>query len=154
EQSSFSDLELSEDKKTMITASESGIITVMNVKTGKVMKQLPVLNLDNVYQIAYKNGNVLTGGQDRRVGVYPKNAKPYYIKSEFLVYSVALSPSGKLGMYSSDENSTLQLFDIPSGDKLATLEGHYAIPTTIKFFDEKGVFSAGYENKIFYWRLD
>ncbi|MEA1915818.1 MAG: nitrate reductase, partial [Campylobacterota bacterium] len=30
EQSSFSDLELSEDKKTMITASESGIITVMN----------------------------------------------------------------------------------------------------------------------------
>ncbi len=138
----------------MVTSSESGQITISDVKTGKIIKKLPPLNLDKVYQLAYKNGTIITGGQDRRVGVYPKDGKPYYLKSDFLVYSVALSPSGKLGLYASGENSELQLFDIKTGKKLDILKGHYAIPTTIKFYDENSLFSAGYENKIFYWRLD
>lgn len=154
EQSSFSDLELSEDKKTMVTASESGQVIVSSVKNGKILKKLKPLNLDKVYQIAYQNGNIITGGEDRRVGVYPKNGKPYYIKSDFLVYCVALSPSGKLGLYSSSEDSNLQLFDIETGVKKLKLSGHFAIPTKIKFHEEKGLFSAGYENRIFYWRLD
>ena len=154
EQSSFSDLALSEDKKTMITASESGQVTLSDIKTGKILKKFPPLNLDKIYQISYKNGNIITGGQDRRVAVYPKDLKPYYIKSDFLVYSVALSPSGKQGIYSSDQDSTLQLFDIQTGKKTYKLIGHYAIPTAIKFYDEKSLFSAGYEDKIFYWRLD
>ena len=154
EQSSFEDLELSVDKKTMVTSSESGEIVLSDVSTGKILKKFPPLNLDKVYQVAYKNGVVITGGQDRRVGVYPKESKPYYIKSEFLVYSVALSPNANIGIYASDMNSNLQIFDIKTGKKLDMLVGSYAIPTTIKFYDEKGVFSAGYENKIFYWRID
>ncbi|MEA2018570.1 MAG: hypothetical protein U9N59_08985 [Campylobacterota bacterium] len=154
EQSSFSDLELSEDKKTMVTASESGRVIVSDVKTGQIIKKLPVLNLDKVYQLSYRNGNIITGGEDRKVGVYPKNGKPYFIKSEFLVYSVGLTPSGKIGVYSCDEHSTLQLFDVETGDKKDKLLRLYAIPTTLKFYDEKGLFAAGYENKIFYWRID
>ena len=154
EQSSFSDLELSEDKKTMVTASESGRVIVSDVKTGQMIKKLPVLNLDKVYQLSYRNGNIITGGEDRKVGVYPKDGKPYFIKSEFLVYSVGLTPSGKIGVYSCDEHSTLQLFDVETGEKKDKLFGLYAIPTTLKFYDEHGLFSAGYENKIFYWRID
>ncbi len=153
EQSAFSDLELSSDKNTMITSSESGQITISDVKTGKIIAQPKPLNLDNVYQVAYQNGTILTGGQDRRIGVYPKDDKPYYIKSDFLVYSVALSPDAKLGVYSSDEENNLQVFKIASGEKTHTLKGHFAIPTKIKFYDQVGLFSAGYENKIFYWRL-
>ncbi len=153
EQSSFSDLMLSEDKKTMVSASESGNITLSDVKTGKIIKTLPPQNLDKVFQVAYKNGTIITGGQDRRVGVYPKNSKPYYIKSNFLVYSVALSPSGNIGVYSSNQDSILQLFDIDTKKKTNKLVGHYAIPTVIKFYDEKSLFSAGYENKIFYWQI-
>lgn len=154
EQSSFSDLELSEDKQTMVTASESGQVTLSDVKNGKILKKFTPLNLDKVYQVSYKNGNIITGGQDRRVGVYPKNSKPYYIKSDFLVYSVALSPSGEFGIYSSSQDSVLQLFNIQTKKKIYKLVGHYAIPTKIKFYDEKSLFSAGYENKIFYWRID
>jgi len=40
EPSAFSDMELSEDKSIMITASESGIVTVSDVKTGKVLKNM------------------------------------------------------------------------------------------------------------------
>ncbi len=153
EQSSFSDLALNEDKNIMATASESGQITLSNVKTGQILKELRPLNLDKVYQIAYKNGNIITAGQDRKVGVYPKDGEPYYIKSNFLVYSVGLSPNGQTGIYSSDEDSTLQIFDVKTGKKTHKLIGHYAIPTTIKFYDETSLFSAGYENKIFYWRI-
>jgi hypothetical protein len=154
EESAFSDMELSEDKSTMITSSESGRVTLSDVKTGKVLSKHESLNVDNIYKIAYKNGNIITAGEDRRVGVYPKDGKPYYIKSSFLVYCVALSPSGKTGIYSSGEDSDLQLFDVSSGNKTDKLIGHDAIPSTIKFFDEVGVFSAGYENNIYYWHLE
>ncbi len=153
EQSSFSDLELSVDKKTMVTASESGKIMITDVKTGQIIKELPAVNLDKVYQVAYRNGTIITGGQDRKVAVYKENSKPYFIKSSFLVYSVALSPSGKIGVYSSSEDSILQVFNTNSKEKYTTLVGHYAIPTIIKFYDENRLFSAGYENKIFYWEL-
>ena len=154
ESSAFSDMELSEDKRIMITACESGIVTVSDVESGKIIKKLEGLNVDNIYKIAYKNANIITAGQDRRVGVYPKEGKPYYIKSDFLVYAVGLSPSGKIGVYSSGEESDLQLFDVKTGRKLDKLIGHDAVPSTIRFFSETGFFSAGYENKIFYWHLE
>jgi len=154
EQSSFSDLVLSVDKKTMVTASESGQIIISDVQTGSIIKKLKALNLDKVYQVAYQNGTVIAGGQDRRVSVFPKNNDPYFIRSNFLVYSVALSPSGKIGIYSKNTDNDLQVFDTENGRKIDILKGHYAIPTTIKFYDEKSLFSAGYENKIFYWRIN
>jgi WD40 repeat protein len=154
EQSSFEDMVISEDKITFASSSESGQVSIKDVNTGSIISTPAPLNLDKVYQLDYKNGVIITGGQDRRVGVYPKDGKPYYIKSDFLVYSVALSPSGKIGIYASNEQSVLQLFDIKTKEKLNKLVGHYAIPTTIKFYDEKGFFSSGYENKIFYWKIE
>ena len=153
EESAFSDMVLSEDKTTMITASESGQVTVIDVKSGKVLKQPKPLNLDNIYKLDYKNGNIITAGQDRRVGVYPKNGEPYYLKSKFLVYCVGLSPSGKIGIYSANENNDLQLFNVSTGKKTDILTGHDSVPSTIKFFNEDGFFSAGYGYRIYYWNL-
>lgn len=153
EQSSFSDMAISSDKKTMITASESGVVTLSDIKSGKILKKFSSLNVDNIYKIAYKNGNIITAGQDRRVGIYLKSGKEYYIKSDFLVYSVGLSPDGKTAVYSSGEDNNLQIFDLETGVKGDRLVGHDAVPSTIKFFDEKGFFSAGYENSVYYWYL-
>jgi WD40 repeat protein len=153
EESAFSDMVLSEDKTTMITASESGQVTVIDVKSGKILKQPKPLNLDNIYKLDYKNGNIITAGQDRRVGVYPNNGKPYYLKSKFLVYCVGLSPSGKIGVYSANENNDLQLFNVSTGKKTNILKGHDSVPSTIKFFNEDGFFSAGYGYNIYYWHL-
>ena len=153
EESALSDLVLSQDKTVLASASESGRVTLMDVKTGKILDTSRERNLDNIYKLAMQNGTIITAGQDRRVAVYPKDAAPYTIKSKFLVYSVGLSPSGKLGVYSADENNNLQLFDIQSGRKLHLLKGHKAIPSTIRFFDEDGFFSAGDENTIYYWYL-
>ena len=153
EQSAFSDMAMSEDKKSMVTASESGKVTLIDVKSGKVLNEFESLNVDNIYKLDYKNGTIITAGQDRRVGIYPKVGKPYYIKSDFLVYSVGLSPSAKIGVYSANEHNDLQIFDVKSGKKLDILKGHDSVPSTIKFFDEKGFFSAGFGYSIYYWRL-
>lgn len=154
EESSFSDMQLSADKKIMITSSESGQVTLSDVKTGQIIKKYDSLNVDNIYKIAYRDGTIITAGQDRRVGIYPKDGKAYYIRSDFLVYCAALSPNGKIGIYSSGEENHLQLFNIQTGTKMDRLTGQESIPSTIKFFDEKGVFSAGYGNKIYYWHLE
>jgi len=131
EESTFSDMVLSEDKKSFVTASESGQVTIMDVKTGKILKQPKPLNLDNIYKLDYKNGTIITAGQDRRVGVYPKNGTPYYIKSNFLVYCVGLSPSGNIGVYSSNDENHLQLFNVKTGKKTDTLIGQDSVPSTI-----------------------
>ena len=153
EASAFSDMVLSEDKKTAVTASESGQVMLLDSATGKVLQKFKPLNLDNIYKLAYKNGTIITAGQDRRVGVYPKEGKAYAIKSDFLVYCVGLSPSAKIGVYSANEESDLQLFDVQTGKKTHLLKGQDSIPSTIKFFDEDGFFSAGYGNTIYYWYL-
>ena len=153
EASTFSDMVLSEDKKSFVTASESGQVTIMDVKTGKILKQPKPLNLDNIYKLDYKNGTIITAGQDRRVGIYPKSGTPYYIKSNFLVYCVGLSPSGNIGVYSANDENHLQLFNVKTGKKTDTLIGQDSVPSTIKFFDEDGFFSAGYGYTIYYWYL-
>lgn len=154
EQSAFSDLVLSQDKKTVVTASESGQVILSDTKTGKELTKFPPLNLDKVFQVAYENGTVITAGQDRKVAVFPKERDAYILKSDFLVYSVGLSPDGIIGAYSSNSNHHLQLFNTQTKKPIATLKGHYGVPTKIVFYDDKSLFSAGYENRIFYWRVD
>ena len=153
EESSFSDMVMSEDKKSMVTASESGQVMLLDSHSGDILKKFKPLNLDNIYKLAYKNGTIITAGQDRRVGVYPKDAEVYFIKSNFLVYAVGLSPSGKTAVYSANEDSDLQLFDVATGKKTDILKGQDSIPSTIKFINEDGFLSAGYGNIIYYWHL-
>ena len=154
DQSAFADVELSEDRKTMVTSAESGEVSLIDVDSSKVIKVFSSENVDNVYRVAYRNGTVITAGQDRRVGVYPKHAKAYHIKSDFLVYCVGLSPSGKTGVYSSGVNSDLQVFDVTTGVKRDRLIGHFATLNAIRFINEKEFFSAGDERDIFFWRID
>lgn len=153
EQSSFSDMSLNEDKTKAIVASESGRVTLFDIKSGKKLREYESLNVDNVYKIDFKQNNIITAGKDRRVGVYLNNQEEYYIKSNFLVYSVALSPDGKTGIYSSGFDSDLQTFNLYTKKKEHTLVGHFAVPTNIKFISKKQIFSSSDEKKLFYWIL-
>ncbi len=153
EESAFSDMALSKDRKISVSASESGQITFTDTQNGKILSSPTPQNLDNIYKIAFAKGTVITAGQDRRVGIYLPGRKPFYIQSRFLVYAVGLSPSGRYGVYSANENNDLYYFDTHTGKTIHILKGHEAIPSTIKFFDENGLFSAGYGNTIYYWYL-
>lgn len=153
-QSTLSDIALSPDCKKMVTADESGRVKLYDVESAKVEAEFDSENVDKVYSIAYRNGVVVTGGEDRRVGVYRKDEKAYHLKSDFLVYAVGLSPSGKVGIYSDGEAQVLQLFNTATKKKMDRLVGHKEIINKIEFISENSLISAGEGQELFLWKIN
>lgn len=148
----FSDMALSEDRSKIVTTDESGEVFLIDVKSSDTLKVFKKENVDNVYRITYNNGVLITAGQDRRVGLYKKD-NSYHIKSDFLVYCASLSPSATTGIYASGVDNVLQTFNVKTKQKEHKLVGHSATLTTIKFINEKELFSAAEEDRIYFWRL-
>ena len=153
-QSTLSDLTLSNDAKTMVAADESGVIRVYDVEGAKMIAEYDSQNVDKVYSVAYGNGVIVTGGEDRRVGVYREGEKAYHLKTDFLVYAVGLSPNGKRGVYSDGEAQVLQLFDTKTKKKLDRLVGHKEIVHKIIFISDYALISSGEQNELFFWKLN
>ncbi len=152
--SALSDIAISDDKKTIFMADESGTVKVIDLLTSKTLQTYASQNVDNIYKVASNNGVTLTAGQDKRVGVYSNTDKPYYIKSDFLVFCVGLSPSGKIGVYSSGQSSDLQLFNTKTKSKYDRLIGHDGVVNKILFTNENEIYSSQRGRSILYWRLD
>lgn len=151
--SHFDDLALSEDKSKVATADESGDIYIVNVSDGRKLQMLSGQNVDNVYKIDYKQGVVITAGQDRRCAVYRPDAPAYYMRGTFLIYAAGLSPSGKIGLFASNVENEVQVFDTRTKSKLSMLKGHNATLTSFAFLNESELFSAAEENDILFWKL-
>ena len=143
---------LSADKKKMVISDESGMTRLIDINSSTVEKTFSSEHVDNIYSVAYAKDIILTAGQDKRVGIYRKD-NAFHIKSDFLVYCIGISPSAKLGIYSSGIEHNLQLFTTKDGRKTDRLVGQYATPTKIMFIDENSLISAGDEYTIYFWRL-
>jgi len=120
--SKFSNFVMNEARSQVVVADESGDLQIVDTKNGKHLKTLSGQNLDNVFQVDYKNKIIATAGQDRRVVVYDMSSgSAYYKTAPFLIYSVGLSPSGKRVAYSSDENNNVTVFNT----KTKAVMGHF-----------------------------
>ncbi len=153
-QSTLGDMLLSRDKTEIVIADEAGEVQILDAKTSRVKKRYFSQNVDNIFHVAYSNGVILTAGQDRRMAVYKDGQKDCYIKSDFLVYCVGLTPSGKVGIYTSNEENHLQLFNPKTKELGDTLVGHKTYVNQIEFINEKELFSSDGREEIFYWKLD
>lgn len=151
--SAMGDFLLSSDKQKIIMADESGEVKIIDTTSSNTMERFSSQNVDNIFKVAYANGVIITAGQDRRVGVYAQNQEPYHIKSNFLVFCVGISPSGKIGAYSSGQENILQLFNTKTKEYSDRLVGHKNIINQIKFIDENEIFSSSRDNYIFRWKL-
>jgi WD40 repeat protein len=151
----FSDFCFSATGKRCLTTDESGQVHILNTTTGELLYTFGDRNVDNVYQIDYKGNVIATAGQDRHVGVYfVKPTQSYAINSDFLVYSVGLSPSGaKLAYYANEEND-LRIIDVQTKAELANCKGHQAVINTILFINENELYTAADEPYVYYWKLD
>jgi WD40 repeat protein len=152
-QSTMGDISLSQDKAKIIFCDESGEVKIIDTKDSTILQSHSSQNVDNIFKVAYSNGVVITAGQDKRVGVYDPDQKPYHIKSDFLVYCVGISPSGKTGVYSSTQESVLQLFNIKTRIKSDRLVGHKGVVNQIKFINEDELFSSSRDNRVLQWKL-
>lgn len=151
-QSKFSDFALNEKKTKVVIADESGALKQFDTKTGKLKKIYSGLNVDNIFQIDMKKDTIITAGQDRRCGIYQKYNQ-YYKKSDFLIYSAGLSPSGKLAGFANNEENDITIFNTDTKKELFTLKGHKITLTNILFKNEKELFSSSDGNIVYYWNL-
>jgi hypothetical protein len=136
--SKFSNFALNEKKSEVVVADESGDLKIHNTKDGKLIKTLAGQNLDNVFQVDYKNGIIATAGQDRRVVVYNTTFNSaYYKTAPFLIYGVGLSPSGKLVAYASDEQNNVTVFKTSGKSTVGHYSGNKMTLSKIIFINEK-----------------
>ena len=136
-ESKFSDFVLNEDKSKVVIADESGDLQMINTKDGVHIKSFEAQNLDDVFQVDYKNNKIATAGKDRRVVIYDAQTKvAYYKTSSFFIYSVGLSPSGNRVAYSSDVNNNITVFNTKTKTTLAEFTGNKAPLSKILFLSE------------------
>lgn len=154
-QSKFSNFRLSEDKNKVVIGDESGIITILNAKTLDVLEKVKNQNLDNIFQVDIKKDIVLTAGQDRRSVVYSLNKNSAYYKTfSFLIYSVGLSPSGKLAGVACDEENNVTIFSTQTKEDLYLLKENRATLTNILFINENEIFVTSDDKQINYYKID
>ena len=152
--SKFSSFALNEKKDEVLMVDESGDLKILTVKDGKVIKELKGQNVDNVFQVDYKSELIITAGQDRRCAIYSKDGRvAYYVNGSFLIYSVGLSPSGKIGGFAGDEHNNVTLFNTSTKSNLYKLGEHKATISNILFISEDELFTASDDNHINYWKL-
>jgi len=147
----LSDMELSEDRKTLAIGCESGKVYLYNIKTKK-MDQVLDIHTDNIYDIAYKNNVLITGSTDRIAGIFSAGSLKK-INTGFLVYGVGLSDDGKIAAYMSDEMSDVNLVDSVSLEKIAMLKTGQSTINSIVFIGDNEVVTSAYEKKILFWRV-
>ncbi len=153
-ESKFSDFALNKSKTQAVFACESGILSVIDVQTGKIVKRLQGQNLDNVYKVDFKNDMVSAAGKDRRGALYDAGTgQGSYIEGKFFIYATALSPSARKVAFAMDENNDISIFNTMTKSKLAVLKGQKSTLNVIIFKDEMHLYSASDDNTVMVWDL-
>jgi len=138
-QSKFSNFALNEDKSEIVISDESGNLQIIKTKDAKHIKTLSGENLDNVFQVDYKNGIIATAGKDRRTVIYDGKSA-YFKSSDFFIYSVGLSPSASLAGYASDEQNNVTVFKTNTKSIVGVFGSNKTTITNILFINEKDFF--------------
>ncbi len=152
--SKFSDFALNEEKTQAVFACESGVLSIIDTTSGKLIKALDSVNVDNVYKVDFKQGIVAGAGQDRRGALYDvlmNSGK--YIESSFLIYATALSPSAKRVAFTMNEQNDIFIYNVSTKAKIAELKGQKSTLNTIIFKDETTLFSSSDDNTVMMWSL-
>lgn len=153
--SKFSNFVLSENKKLLVVADESGNLKMLDSKSLKVIKKFENQNLDNVFQVDLKNDIIITAGQDRKSVLYNiKNQNVKIKKAPFIIYSTGLSPSAKLAAISINENNDVLIFESNYMEEKYILIGNPAIITNILFINEKEIFITSDHEQINYYKIN
>jgi len=154
--STFADFALNEDRSIAVVADESGDLKLVDIKKGEVIKILANKNLDKVFKVDYKNNKIITAGQDGRCVVYDlKNNHDYFLREKhwFLIYGAGLSPSAKLGAFSSDEQNNVTIFKTNTKSKKYKLLKNSMTLTGVLFISEDEVFITTDSNEFNYYKL-
>ena len=154
-ESKFSDFALSEDKSKAVFSCESGILSIVDTHSGKVLKELKGQNLDNVYKVDFKGDVVSAAGQDRRAAIYSASSgNGSYIQGNFLIYATGLSPSTKLVAFAMNEQNDIMIYDTNTKALKYTLKGQKSTLNSIIFATDDKLYSASDDSSVMIWQLN
>ncbi|ADV46850.1 WD40 repeat domain-containing protein [Nitratifractor salsuginis] len=153
-ESKFSDFSMDSRRKRAVFGCESGELTVIETATGKILKRIEKLHVDNVFSVDIRQDWVIAGAQDRRASYYNLSSGEHgYFKSDFLIYAVALSPAAKTAAYAMHDDNSITLYHLDTKTPFALLKGQKSILTRIVFKDETTLFSASHDPSIMLWKI-
>ncbi|HHG73700.1 MAG TPA: hypothetical protein ENK22_01480 [Persephonella sp.] len=152
----FSDMEINDEKTMVAVVDESGDTKIASIKNGKVIKVIEELNKDKAFDVDFRNNRVITGGRDKKAVYYNLKTDHYttFSADDFMVFSVALSPSGNRGAYLYNDKFDVRIVDTEEGTILTTLSGHKATPSNIRFVDENQLIIGCDDGKLYIWRIE
>ena len=152
--STFSDYQLNEDHSKVASTCESGIVYIVDVQSGKILKTLKGGNKDNVFKVDFKNYKVLACGQDRKAVLYSLGHESMIVyPTQFLVYAGALNKDAKMSAFQINENNDIGIYDNLTKSMKYQLVGQQSVLNTIVFIDDKTLISSSDDNHILIWRL-
>jgi WD40 repeat protein len=150
----FSDFSLDGNGHFAYTADESGIVHKIDLETFKVVGEYSGVNVDNIYQLVYRNKMVITAGQDRRVGIINTATEyHYFLQKDFLVYSVGLCNDGTIGACCASEENNIAVFSVSNGKTFALLKGHESVVGKMIFSDNNTLISGGDDGNLIVWKI-
>ncbi len=153
-ESTFSDFSLSEDKSNIAIADEGGVVSIVDLFTGRVIERHEDENVDKVFQLDYKNNKILTGGQDRRIAFYDRNIEnSYHIQKDFLMYSVSLNSQATIASCQTNENCDIAIFSTISKLDKFILKGHNGLINKMFFISNNEIISIAEDEKLIYWKF-
>ncbi|MCB4759964.1 MAG: hypothetical protein LGB58_04495 [Sulfurovum sp.] len=154
-ESKFSDFALNDDKTLAVFSCESGVLSVIDVQHGKIIRKLEGQNVDNVYKVDFKHNIISGAGQDQRGSLYDvATGKGGYIKGHFLIYATGLSPSASKVAFAMDEKNNITIYNTNTRSKLALLKGQKSTLNVIIFENEKRLYSASDNSSVMVWELN
>ncbi|WP_457621205.1 WD40 repeat domain-containing protein [Persephonella sp.] len=151
--STFSDMEINDDKTLVAVGDESGDVHIADIKTGDLVKDLTGINVDRLFNVDFRNGKVASSGRDRRVAVYDlETGKGKRFDGKFLIFGLGLSPSARYVAYLYNDQNDVAVVDVHTGNRIDMLTGHKYTVSVILFLDEDSIVIGCDDGKIFFWR--
>ena len=134
----FSDMVLNRADNLLYTTGESGAIYALDSKNVNLVAKFDGVHKDNIFALALAKNVLVSGGMDKRLGIYEIKSQgkvaeqKEVLRSNFLIYSVAISEDSRYIAYMSDESGTITV--LKGKDEVAKLEHIDALPNSIIFY--------------------
>jgi WD40 repeat protein len=137
----FSTFAMNNSKTKVVFGDESGAVKLVDIKTGKKLKEFNKFNKDKTISLDFVKDLVINGSSDRRVSLFRTNGE-YLTKIEvkFLPYAVAISPNEKYFAVQYNEKNDIAIYD-KYGKIINIIKGQTMPLNGMKFIDNNTLLS-------------